>query len=148
MSSPLAFDRGRSSSYDLLCLCLRAAALCIGGNVSWVPSDEGSRRVPGFGRVRFMRSSAQPLARQHVSGVLGVQVRVNPEPPDPAKPAPSHSRRARAVLELFHSVPWLSAPTRRRGARVAPGCDLKPKLVTQCGNAGLLLGLLPDGIFC
>ena len=35
MSSLLAFDRGRSCSYDLLCLCRRAAALCIGADVSW-----------------------------------------------------------------------------------------------------------------
>ena len=58
MSSLLAFDRGRSCIYDLLCLCRRAAALCIGADVSWVlrhleiwrnPSDEGSRRVPRFG---------------------------------------------------------------------------------------------------
>ena len=62
MSSLLAFDRGRSCSYDLLCLSRRAAALCIGADVSWVlrhletwrnPSDEGSRPVPGFGRERF-----------------------------------------------------------------------------------------------
>ena len=33
MSSLLAFDRGRSHSYDLLCLCRRAAALCSGGDV-------------------------------------------------------------------------------------------------------------------
>ena len=59
MSSLLAFDRGRSCSYDLLCLCRRAAALCIEADVSWVfrhleawrnPSDEGSRRARGFGR--------------------------------------------------------------------------------------------------
>ena len=30
MRSLLAFDRGRSCSYDQLCLCRRAAALCIG----------------------------------------------------------------------------------------------------------------------
>ena len=109
MSGLLAFDRGRSCSYDPLCLCRRAAAFCIGADVSWVfrhyetwrnPSNEGSCRVPGFGRVRFMRSFAQPLAPQHVSGVLGVHVRVNPEP-----------------AELCHGVPWLSAPTRRRGAQ-------------------------------
>ena len=67
-------------SYDLLCLCRRAPALCIGADVSWVlrhletwrnPSDKGSRRVPGFGRVRFVWSCARPLAPQHVSGVLG-----------------------------------------------------------------------------
>ena len=51
MSCLLAFHRGRSRSYDPLCLCRRAAALCIGADVSWVlrhletwrnPSDEGS----------------------------------------------------------------------------------------------------------
>ena len=36
MSCLLAFDRGRSCSYDLLCLCRRAAALCIGADVSWI----------------------------------------------------------------------------------------------------------------
>ena len=153
MSSLLAFDRGRSCSYDLLCLCRRAAALCIGADVSWVlrhletwrnPSDEGSRRVPGFGRVRFMRSSAQPLAPQYVSGVLGVQVRVNPEPSHPAKPAPSRSRRARAVLELCHSVPWLSAPTRRRGAHVAPSCDLNTALL-EPERTSAVLSLISSG---
>ena len=67
MSSLLAFDRGRSCSYDLLCLCRRAAALCIGADVSWVlrhletwhnPSDEGSRRVPGSGPQCFRLVSA------------------------------------------------------------------------------------------
>ena len=61
--------------------------------------------------VVLMRSSAQPLAPQHVCGAVGVQVRVNPELADPGS-----SRRARAVLD-----PWLSAPTGRRGAQVAPG---------------------------
>ena len=55
MSSLLAFHRGRSCSYDLLCLCRRAPALCIGADVPWIlrhletwrnPSDEGSRRAP------------------------------------------------------------------------------------------------------
>ena len=73
------------------------------------PSDGGSRRVPGFDRARFMRSSAQPLAPQHVSGALAVQVRVNPESADPVQHVPTHSRHARAVLELSHGDPWLSA---------------------------------------
>ena len=34
MSSLLAFDRGRSCGYDLLCLCRRAAALFFGADVS------------------------------------------------------------------------------------------------------------------
>ena len=34
MNRRLAFDRGRSCSYDLLFLCRRAAALCIGADVS------------------------------------------------------------------------------------------------------------------
>ena len=83
--------------------------------------DEGSRRVLGFGRARFMRSYTQPLAPQHVSLVLGVQVPVNQEPMAPAKHVQSHSRRARAVLELCHG---LSAPLRRRGAHVALSRDL------------------------
>ena len=66
-----------------------------------------------------MRSSTQPPAPQHVSGALGVQIRVNPEPVS-AKPAPTRFRRARAVLDLCHGDPWLSAPIRRRGAHVAP----------------------------
>ena len=102
------------------------------------PSHEGSRQAPGFGRARFMRSSTQPLAPQHVSGVLGVQVRVNPEPEDPAKPAPSHSRRARAVLELCHGDLWLSAPTRRRGAHVAPSCDLNTALLVPKWTSAVL----------
>ena len=86
----LAFDRGRSRSCDLLCLCRRAAALCIGADVSWffdtwrpgvIPRTKGlGESIPGFGRARFMRSSAQPPAPQHVSRALGVQVRVNQEP--------------------------------------------------------------------
>ena len=36
MSSLLAFDRGCSCSYDLLCLCRRAAVLCVGADVTWV----------------------------------------------------------------------------------------------------------------
>ena len=71
-----------------------------------------------------MRSSAQPLASQHVSGVLGVQVRVKQELTDPMKPVPCHSRRARAVLELCYGDSWLSSPIWRRGAHVAPSCDL------------------------
>ena len=61
-----------------------SAALWVGADVTWVlqhletwcnPSDEGSRRVPGSGRARFLRSSStQPLAPQHVSGALGVCV--------------------------------------------------------------------------
>ena len=92
MSSLLAFDRGRSCSYDLLCLCRRAAALCVGADVTWVLRhlatwrNEGCRRVPGSGRARLMRSSTQPLAPQNFSGALGVQIRVNPEPVS-AKPA-------------------------------------------------------------
>ena len=136
MSSLLAFDRGRSCSYDLLCPCRRAAALCVGADVSWVhrhlenwrnPADEGSRRVLGSGRARLMRSSAQPLAPQHVSGNLGVQVRVNPEQADPAM-APTHFRRARCA-ELCHGDPWLSAQIRRRGAHVVPSCDLNDALL-------------------
>ena len=147
------FDRGRSCSYDPLCLCRRAAALCIGADVSWVlrhletwrnPSDEGSRRVPRFGRVRLVRSSAQPLAPRHVSGVLGVQVRVNPEPADSAKPAQSRSRRARAVFELCHGVPWLSAPTRRRGSHVAPSCDLNTALLKP-KRTSAVLSLISSG---
>ena len=129
MSSLLAFERGRSRSYDPLCLCRRAAALCIGAVVSCVlrhletwrnPSDDGSRRVSGFGRAR------SPL---HGSGALGVQVRVNPEPANPVKPAPSRFRHARAVLELCHGDPRLSASTWRRGAHVAPSCDLNTALL-------------------
>ena len=66
MSNVLAFDRGRSCSCDLLCLCRRAVSLCFGADVSWVlrqkkageiPRHEESRRVLGFGRARLMRSS-------------------------------------------------------------------------------------------
>ena len=138
MSSLLAFDRGRSCSYDLLCLCRRASALCIGADVSWIlrhvetwrnPSDEGSRRVPGFGRAWFMRSFAQALAPQHVSGALAVQVRVNSVWADPVQHVPTHSRHARAVLELSYRDPLLSAPLRRRGAHVVPSCDLHTTLL-------------------
>ena len=126
MSFLLAFDRGRSCSYDLLCSCRRAAALCIGADVSWIlrhletwrhPSDEGSRRVPGFGRA----------------GALAVQVRVNPESADPVRHVPTHFREARAVLELSHGDPWLSAPLRRRGAHVPPSRDLKTPSWCQSG---------------
>ena len=63
MSSLLAFDRGRSCSYDLLRLCRRAGALCIGADVSWTLRHLETWRGPSdsFGRARFMRSSAQPL---------------------------------------------------------------------------------------
>ena len=84
--------------------------------------------------MRLVRSSAQPLAPQHVSGVLGVQVRVNPEPADPAKPAPSHSCRARPVLELCHGVPWVSA-TRRH---VVPSCDLNSAFVEHKWTSAVL----------
>ena len=135
MRNLFAFDRGRSCSYDLLCPSRRAAALCAGADVTWdlrhletcrTPSDGGSRRAPWSGRARFVRSSAQPRAPQHVSGALGVQVRVNPELADVTKPAPTRFRRARAVLELCHGDPWLSAPIRRRGAHDVPGRDLNP----------------------
>ena len=43
--------------------------MCRGFFAIWKP-------IPGFGR---MRSSAHPLAPQHVSGPLDVQVRVHPE---------------------------------------------------------------------
>ena len=78
--------------------------------------------IPGFGR---MRSSAQPLAPQHVSRGLEVQVRVHPE----------YSRHPRAVLELCHGDPWLSAPLRRRGA----SCDLHTLLVPKWTSAVLNL---------
>ena len=86
-----------------------------------------------------MRSSAQSLAPQHVSGALGVQVRVNPELADSAKSAPFRSRRARAVLELCHGDPWLSGPFRRRGAHVVPSRDLNATLLAQKGLAVLNL---------
>ena len=56
MSSPLAFDRRPSCHYDLLFLCLRAAAPCICAGVSWVlrhletwrnPSEEVYRGLCG-----------------------------------------------------------------------------------------------------
>ena len=74
-----------------------------------------------------------PSPPQHVSGVLGVQVRINQGPIAPAKHVRSHSRRARAVLELCHGNPWLSAPFRRRGAHVAPSRDQNTTLLTQNG---------------
>ena len=91
MNSLLAFDRSRSCSYDLLCLCRVLRHLETWRN----PSDERSRRVLWSGRARLMRSSAKPLAPRHVSGTLGVQVRVNPESANPAKAAPTHFRPAR-----------------------------------------------------
>ena len=97
------------------------------------PSDERSRRVPGSGRARFMRSSTQPLAPQHVSGALSVQDRINPELIISVKPAPTRFRRARAALELCQGDPWLSAPVRRRGAHVAPSCGVNVALLNLSG---------------
>ena len=37
---------------------------------------DSGRSVPAFGRARFMRSSAQPLATQHVSGALAVSTQI------------------------------------------------------------------------
>ena len=151
MSSLLFFDRVRSCSYDLLCLYRRAAALCIGADVSWIfrhletwrnPSDEGSRRLPGFGRARFVQSSLQPLAPQHFSGALAVQVRVNPESEDPMRHVPTHSRHARAVLELSHGVSWLSAPLRRRGPHVVHSCDLNTTLLVPMWTSAVLVSFL------
>ena len=76
--------------------------LVYGADVSWTWRHGVILRTKGLDEplvlvVRgFLRSSAQPLAPQHVSGALGVQVRVNPEPANPAKPAPSRfSSRSR-----------------------------------------------------
>ena len=102
------------------------------------PADEGSRRVPGFGRARLMRSSAQPLAPQHLSGALAVQVRVNPKSADPVQHVPTHSRHARAVLELSHGDPWLSSPLWRRGAHVVTGCDLNTALLVSEWTSAVL----------
>ena len=113
MSSLLAFDRGR-----------REAALCIAADGSWVlrhletwrnPSDGGSRRAPGVGRARFMRSSAQPRAAQQVSGALGVQVRDNPEPADPAKPAPSRGLGATSCSPTRGPAPLAEVATVESG---------------------------------
>ena len=117
MSSPLAFDRGRSGNDDLLCLCRRAAALCIGADVSWV--------------LRHLETWRNP-SDEGVSGALAVQVRVNPEPVVSAEPTelvPFRSRRTRAVLELCHGDPWLSVPLRRRGVHVALSCDMNTVLL-------------------
>ena len=111
---PTCLDRVRSCSYDLLCLCRRAAALCVGADVSWVlrhletwrnPSDED---IPGALEFKFVST-------------LNWQI--------PQKPAQILSRRARAVLKLCHGDPSLSAPIRRRGAHVAPSCDLNAAFI-------------------
>ena len=109
-------------------LCV-LALMCRGFFAIWKP-------IPGFGR---MRSSAQPLAPQHVSGALEVQVRVHPNSAVPVQHAPTHSRHPRAVLELCHGDPWLSAPLRRRGAHVVPSCDLHTLLVPKRTSAVLNL---------
>ena len=105
------------------------ALMCRGFFDIWKP-------IPGFCR---MRSSAQPLAPQHVSGALEVQVRVHPDSAVPVQHAPTHARHPRAVLELCHGDPWLSAPLRRRGAHVVPSCDLHTLLVPKWTSAVLNL---------
>ena len=129
---------------QLLCAL---APMCRGLFDIWrpgvIPQMKDLDESLGFG-ARLVRSSAQSLAPQHVSGALGVQVRVNPEPADSAKSAPFRSRRARAVLELCHGDPWLSAPFRRRGAHVVPSRDLNAALLAQKGLA-VVLNLCSSG---
>ena len=91
--------------------------------------------------MRLMRSSAQPLAPQHVSGVLGVHVRVNQELTDPVKPVPCHSRRARACP----CDSWLSSPIRRRGDHVAPSCDLNTALLVPKWTSAVV-NLISSGL--
>ena len=75
-------------------------------------------------------------------GTLGVQVRVTPEPAVSAMPAPFHSPHARAVLELCHGDPWLSALTLRRGAHVAPSCDLHSAFLVPKWTSAVLVSSL------
>ena len=82
----------------------------------------------------LMRSSTQPLA---------------PRGPSTSRPASTLGRQiprrplrlaffARAVLELCHDDPWLSVPIRRRGAHVAPSCDLNAALLMPKWTSAVL----------
>ena len=124
-------------------LCV-LALMCRGFFDIWKPSVS-SRRIPGSCRVRIMRNSTQPLAPQHVSGALEVQVRVHPESAVPVQHAPTHSRHARAVLEPCHGDPWLSAPLRRRGAHVVPSCGLHTTLLVPEWTSAVLNPVLTIG---
>ena len=146
MSSLLAFDRGRSCSNDLLSLCRRAAALCVGADVSWVlrhletwrnPSDEGSRRA----MVLVACGLCGALPRLNMFLELWVFRFVSTKF---REIHPFRSRRARAVLELCRGDPWLSAPFRRRGAHVVPCRDLNATLLEKKGLS-VVLNLISSG---